>query len=164
MPWVSVTGHECPTLMRFNMPHQPPDSPFYVERPTEASGYGRCPHCGKWMPLTGTEIEVPIEQVCCDNGKWAPIIPDPGQPLEVGCYVETERWGEAVVTEISEHCISIRYEAHRCLYDEGGKVIGYEDKTIWVANGENPWECSFLRPSDDVSEHVLTLNGPYGED
>lgn len=164
MPWVTL-AHDCPTLRRFNMPHQPPDSPFYVEVPAgEAGGFGRCPQCGTWMAIVGDEPEVPIETVGCDHGKWAMGIPEPGHPIILGCWVTTERWGEAVVTEVTDQCISIRYRANRCIHDEDGKVIGYEEKDIWVANGENPWECQFLRPPDAESRRVLNLRGPYGED
>jgi hypothetical protein len=86
-------------------------------------------------------------------GKWALTEPEPGVALEIGCWVETERWGPAVVTGWTDNCVQIRYEAERC----------HDKATIWVANGENPWECHYLRPPDDVSRHVLTLEGPYGE-
>lgn len=164
MPWVSVTTHDCPTLRRVNMLHQPPDSPFYVEQPEGEAGFARCPQCGTWMALEGTEPKVPIDQVGCDGGKWAVTIPEPGRPIIVGCWVETERWGEAVVIEMTPTHIGLRYRANRCIHNAEGNAVGYEGKDIWVANGENPWECKFLRPPDEVSRHVLTLRGPYGED
>ena len=163
MSWFTIAGHDCPTLRQFNNPHQPPDSPFYVKRPDDEMGFARCPQCGTWMPLDGTETPVPESKVGCDSGKWAATIPEPGPPLVVGCWVETERWGEAVVTAIEPTFIAIRYRANRCIHDENGIVVGYEEESIWAVNGENPWECRFLRPPDGVSEHVLTLRGPYGE-
>ena len=66
---------------------------------------------------------------------------------------------------------TFRYEAHRCVHGDEGRVVDYEEKSIWVANGDfiaevddDPeWMARYRGPADKVSRHVLTLKGPYGE-
>lgn len=71
----------------------------------------------------------------------------PGTWIIAGCY------GEAVCLSEKEGWVVFRYEATRCS----------DGKTIWTQNGVPKGECLFLREPDEISQHVLTLEGPYGE-
>lgn len=74
-------------------------------------------------------------------------------------------------TDMERFTCTYRYKAKRPIY-EGGEIVGWQEPPIWVHNGDylaeaddDPeWFARYLRPEDDVSKHVLTLKGPYGED
>ena len=74
--------------------------------------------------------------------------------LVPGCYVDTERFGEAVCIELTSWGIHVRYKATRCS----------DNKTIWVENGVRNGYYRAIRPPDEESMRVLKLEGPYGED
>ena len=107
--------------------------------------------------------------------------------LVPGVWVNT-RFGPAVAIEVGPHRHRVGPPAH---LDEGGVChcacesdecadaahVYYRykahrpnrpDVAIWVVNGDLTAGCgednvTFLREADDVSTHVLTLTGPYGE-
>jgi hypothetical protein len=74
----------------------------------------------------------------------------------------TVRNMDAVVTDTTEEWVRYRYPSRRCVYKDG-EMVGLEEKTIWVANSDPKADVTFLREADEVSRHVLTLEGPYGE-
>lgn len=110
--------------------------------------------------------------------------------VEPGCWLET-MWGPAVCTSVSEtrsfvleegsspprpstverFTCTYRYEANRPIYKDG-EIVGWQEPSIWVHNGDHiaetendpEWFARYLGPADEVSRHVLTLKGPYGED
>lgn len=63
--------------------------------------------------------------------------------------------------------VMFRYRANRCIHDKEGKVIGYEKKDIWVANGDltgpKDWMIKFLAPPTRFTARIVKLEGPYGE-
>lgn len=61
--------------------------------------------------------------------------------LEPGCYVDTNKFGEAICVEVTSWGIYLRYEAVRCS----------DMKTIWVHNGEPHGSYVAVRPPDDAS-------------
>lgn len=66
-----------------------------------------------------------------------------------------------------QRAISYRYRSRRCRHDAEGKVIGYQDKDIWVANGDisGPKDgmVQFLAPPTRFTARIVKLEGPYGE-
>lgn len=99
-----------------------------------------------------------------------------------GAWVTT-RFGDAVVVEVRPHDhYLVMHEPgpghldHPCEDDRraGASVVYYRyqvlhsntDRNIWVLYGDimaGSGAATFLREADDVSAHVLTLTGPYGE-
>jgi len=71
--------------------------------------------------------------------------------IEPGCWVVTN-FGNAVCVEVSRYCVYFRYSSRR--YGD--------DRQLWVGNGDPWYTVTFLRPADDWSRHVMTLEGPYG--
>jgi hypothetical protein len=61
--------------------------------------------------------------------------------------------------------VMFRYRSRRCIHDSEGKVIGYADKDIWVANGDISGgdRVTFLAPPTRFTARILKLEGPYGE-
>ena len=70
--------------------------------------------------------------------------------LVPGCWIESKWFGLAVLVNIEDSWVHFRYEA----------IHLQSQKTIWVMNGDS--EVAFVRPADDLSREVLTLEGPYG--
>lgn len=72
--------------------------------------------------------------------------------ISAGCWIDTE-FGEAVCTSINNEYVEYRYSATRVS----------DQATIWVANASPRNDVKWLRDSDAVSQSVLTLAGPYGD-
>jgi len=70
--------------------------------------------------------------------------------LVPGCWIESKRFGPAVLISIQEGWFNLRYKARHLATQQ----------TIWVGNADRG--IKFLRPADEESKHVLTLTGPYG--
>jgi len=70
--------------------------------------------------------------------------------LVPGCWVRSWRFGECVLSRIENGVCYLRYKAAHLA----------TGKTIWVAIGDD--KVKFLRPPNDLSKVVLTLEGPYG--
>lgn len=106
-----------------------------------------------------------------------------------GAWIET-CFGKAVCIDVNEHAHSLalqtpqpgivmipcaddsckdakyvlyRYRARRCKYDSEGQIVGYEDKVIWVINGDLSTSVKYLRPPTQFTARILKLEGPYGE-
>jgi len=67
-----------------------------------------------------------------------------------GCWIESKRFGPAVLIAIEDGFFSLRYKA----------IHMASQQIIWVVSGDN--DVTFLRPADDQSRSVLALEGPYG--
>lgn len=159
--WIEI-HHECScplfrpgdeTNFIVEVPESVNDMFAEGEEDESKTGFGRCPNCGVWVDLYNNADGDVSDPDGRHQGKWSLTVPEESTEIVVGCWVETERWGPAVVTEVSVPVIGIRYHAIRT----------HDQAEIWVANSENPWECTFLKEGDDLSRHVLTLEGPYGE-
>lgn len=70
--------------------------------------------------------------------------------LVPGCWIESKRFGPAVLIEFNVDWAKLRYKATHLQTQE----------TLWVGNTDD--DVEFLRPADEQSRHVLTLEGPYG--
>ena len=73
--------------------------------------------------------------------------------IKPGEWINSDNYGESVCTEVEGEWIKLRYEAIR----------NSDGKAIWLGNAEHKNHVAFLREQDDVSQYVLTLKGPYGE-
>lgn len=73
--------------------------------------------------------------------------------IEAGDWIDTENYGEAVCTKVYKDYVQLRYQAIR----------NSDKKEIWVENAESKENVKFLRPTDDIAQYVLTLEGAYGE-
>jgi hypothetical protein len=62
-------------------------------------------------------------------------------------------WGRAVCTEVHDRWIAFRYRATRFS----------DQKEIWVANGDDIPNVTFLRKPTRFTARILLLRGPYGE-
>jgi hypothetical protein len=86
-----------------------------------------------------------------------------------GCWIEIEDLGEAVCTDVQTHkCINIEYgiSKEKKLYSFRYESIRCcDNKTIWVQDAifEDD-DVKYLKEQDSLSQYVLTLSGPYGED
>ena len=73
--------------------------------------------------------------------------------IEAGDWINTKNYGEAVCTHVYDDYVQLRYQAIRIS----------DKREIRVENGESKKNVEFLRPTDDVAQYVLTLDGAYGE-
>lgn len=84
--------------------------------------------------------------------KYLPLTNE--KSIKPGDWMESTRFGPCVCIEERDDHYALRYEA----------IHNLSGKTLWVWNGDSKANCTFLRPADELSRHVLTLTGPYGVD
>ena len=75
------------------------------------------------------------------------------EQITVGCWIDSQDYGPVVCCAISDSYFGCRYEAT----DAFGKII-------WVGCFVDKSAGVFQGPSDDLSQEVLKLCGPYGRD
>lgn len=73
--------------------------------------------------------------------------------IEAGDWIDTKNYGEAVCTYVYKDYVQLRYKATR----------NSDKKEIWVENAESKENVKFVRPTDEIAQYVLTLEGAYGE-
>ena len=76
------------------------------------------------------------------------------QSIERGCWALTSTFGEAVVTAVEKHWVTLRYRA----------LHTTQQKEMWVITSVPVSDVEYLKPADEVSREVLDLKGPYGMD
>ena len=70
--------------------------------------------------------------------------------LEPGCWIDSKRFGRAVLVTCVGGIFRLRYKA----------THNGTGQTLWIANTDQ--EVTFVSPPDCMSRLVLSLDGPYG--
>lgn len=75
---------------------------------------------------------------------------DMGLLLQPGCWIESKRFGLAVLVTVEDGWYKIRYEANHLA----------TSTPLWVLNVDK--NVKFKAPPDEKSKQVLAMEGPYG--
>ena len=76
------------------------------------------------------------------------------QKIERGCWGYTSNAGECVVVDVNKDWIELRYKA----------IHLASGKEMWVLTSVPTKKVQYVKPADDLSNHVLGLRGIYGNE
>lgn len=75
------------------------------------------------------------------------------EEIKVGDWITSKSYGEAVCIGIEGDWYQLRYHAAHCA----------DQKEMWVQNGEHKDYVTYLGPTTETAQYVLTLKGTYGD-
>jgi len=88
--------------------------------------------------------------ITADGFKKAQQVEGVDPRLVPGCWIKSKRFGSCVLISVNEGFYNLRYKARHLATQQ----------IIWV--GSTDESVMFIRPADEESKYVLTLEGAYG--